>query len=146
MDAPLDPESVAYHELGHALVGIDQGLVIHGIEFSRVGDGWGGLTICDENVPDGLIPGFLIFLAAGPQASLLHCERHGARVQGFDYEDRKQFGEVTEYAQARGITGLLNYEQVSATARGEVERLWPRIVDLAPKLAEQKVIIRSELG
>lgn len=146
MDSPLDPESVAYHELGHALVGIDQGLTIYGIEFEQAGDGWGGRALVDPNVPDGLIPGFLLYVAAGPQASLLHCERHGARVQSFDYEDRRQFDEVIEYAKARGVTGLLDYEQASAAARAEVDRLWPRIVELAPVLAEKKVMIRSELG
>lgn len=146
MDAPLDPLSVAYHELGHALVGIDQGLIIYGIEFIQVGNGWGGRALVDENVPDDLIPGFLLYVAAGPQASLLHCERHGARRQGFDHEDHQQFDEVIAYAAKRGITGLFTYEQASAAARVEVDRLWPRIDELAPKLAEQKVMIRSELG
>lgn len=146
MDSPLSPLEVAFHELGHALVGIDQGLTIYGIEFERVGNGWGGRAVVDDNVPDGLIPGFLLYVAAGPQASLLNCERNGAKVQGFDYWDRQQYGEVIEYAKGRGITGLLNYEEGSAAARTEVDRFWPRITELAPVLAEQKVMIRSELG
>lgn len=146
MDAPLDPESVAYHELGHALAGIDQGLTIYGIEFIQIGDGWGGRALVDENVPDELIPNFLIYVCAGPQASLLRCEREGLPVPSVDYEDHKQFDEVIEYAANRSVTGLGTYEEVSAKAREVVNRLWPRIAELAPKLAEQKVMLRSELG
>jgi hypothetical protein len=142
----LDAESVAYHELGHALAGIDQGLIIHGIEFSPVDSGWGGLTLCQDDVPDSLIPAYLIFLAAGAQASLIHCERTGAPVQDFDHDDRVHFDEVIRHSASRGVSGLASYEQASADARAAVTRLWPRIVELAPKLAEQKVMLRSELG
>lgn len=142
----LDAEAAAHHELGHALAGIDQGLAIYGIELGQVGSGWGGLTLCQDDVPDELIRGYLIFLAAGPQASLIHCEHTGAPVQDFDHDDRNHFAEVIRYAEARGVLGLPSYDRVSMDARNVVARLWPRIAELAPVLAEQRVMIRSEMS
>ena len=141
----LDAEAVAYHELGHALAGIDQGLVVYGIEFERCGQGWGGRALCQEDVPDELIPAYLVFLTAGTEASLIHCEQTGAPVQDFAHQDRVYHAGVVQYAAERGVSDLPSWEEAALEAREVVLRLWPRITALAPVLAEQKVMIRSEL-
>ena len=141
----ITAEQAAFHELGHALAGLDQGLDIYGVVIIDEGLSWGGLTHCTDDVPDELIKAYLTFLAAGPEASLVHCERTGAAVQDFAHDDRPHHAEVIRYAEAKNILGLPSWEMSSSDARGLVTQLWPRITDLVPVLVEKRSLTVGEL-
>lgn len=134
-----------HHELGHAVVGLDSGLVVNGIELTPVGDGWGGLTHLPTDVAPEQVRAFLIALAAGDQAASVFCAQNGEPRVITDHGDRQQYAEVLAWV-ARWDTGPLpTFEEASAEALRVVHRLWGRITTLAPKLAGEKNLLRSEL-
>jgi hypothetical protein len=139
-------DAVVHHELGHALVGIKLGIVIYGIELCPCEQGWGGLTLSQEDVPDSLVPSFMIQTAAGPEAMIRYCAEAGEQLPpDADATDRQQSGEILQYAAERGIEGVPTYAEALVRAREELGPLWPRLQSLAPILAKDKSMIRSEL-
>lgn len=140
---PLDV--VVHHELGHAMVGLSLGLVVTAIELVPVGEGWGGLTHFSEDLPPDRVRDFLIAVAAGDQAASVYYARSGQPRQITDQRDREQHVEVLAWV-ADWDTGLLpTFDQAATEALSVVHQVWGRITELAPKLAQDKNLLRSEM-
>lgn len=141
---PLDV--VVHHELGHAMVGLSLGLVVTAIELVPVGEDWGGLTHFSEDLPPEHVRGFLVTVAAGDQAASVYLAQSGQPRQLTDHRDREQYAEVLAWAANQDTGSLPTFDEAAAEALSVVHQVWGRITALAPKLAEDKNLLRREMA
>ncbi len=148
----IDTLGVAFHEVGHGLAAVKGGMPVKRLRVERswwTGKVSCGYTLLNPPAPDApadVWKAYAVMLFAGQTAQARFYEQAGVLTSAVAARiERGSAGDFQFWLDDRARTGGMTEGQARRAAASFCERHWPRLTELAERLATRMTLAGSAL-